>query len=114
MWYMNFKAKLEVSWSQILRVGEFNSYVNQIEIEAFESCCGYKILIKLWFKLIKVAQWKFNTKKALKIMSGKSHFLWNTESLPYDDIYKVVFINLEKFWIFFFGQITLLRKVFNT
>lgn len=48
-------------------------------------------------------------------MSGKIHFLWNTESLPYDGIYKVVFINLEKFWIFFFfGQITLLRKVFNT
>lgn len=49
-------------------------------------------------------------------MSGKSHFLWNTESLPYDGIYKVVFINLEKFWILFifFGQIAPLRKVFNT
>lgn len=42
MWYMNFKAKLEVSWSQILRVGEFNSYVNQIEIEASKAAVVIK------------------------------------------------------------------------
>lgn len=41
-WYVNLKAKME---DKILRVGEFNSYVNQIEIEAFQRCCGYINLI---------------------------------------------------------------------